>query len=123
IYQLHNPSIPVHNYFPIKIRAEFPDTAKVVMKRFFGSKQDYKKAVYEGGWYKASFREFGNFQLLEDNIPPNIRPIRFRNGMRVRGMIAFAVSDNTEEINRFTALLDGKWLRFSNDKGRTFIYH
>ena len=29
---------------------------------------------------------------------------------------------NTEEIKKFTATLDGTWLRFSNDKGRTFIY-
>jgi hypothetical protein len=36
--------------------------------------------------------------------------------------IAFVVTDNTEEIEKFTALLDGNWLRFTNDKGRTFAY-
>ena len=30
--------------------------------------------------------------------------------------------DNTKELINFRAELDGKWLRFSNDKGRTFIY-
>ena len=27
-----------------------------------------------------------------------------------------------EEIKKFTATLDGNWLRFSNDKGSRFIY-
>ena len=38
------------------------------------------------------------------------------------GRIAFAVKDNTENLENFKAELDGKWLRFTNDKGRTFIY-
>ena len=32
------------------------------------------------------------------------------------------VTDNTEEIKEFTAKLDGKWLCFSNDKGKVFQY-
>ena len=36
--------------------------------------------------------------------------------------LVFVVSDATEELVNFNATLDGQWLRFSNDKGRTFIY-
>ena len=36
--------------------------------------------------------------------------------------LLFVVKDNAEDIKKFTAMLDGKWLRFSNDKGRNFIY-
>ena len=36
--------------------------------------------------------------------------------------IAFVIKDDTEELENFTALLDGKWIRFSNDKGAVFIY-
>jgi hypothetical protein len=36
--------------------------------------------------------------------------------------LAFVIVDATEELENFSAMLDGKWLRFSNDKGRTFIY-
>jgi hypothetical protein len=126
IYQLHNTSVPLQNYFPVKIRANYPlsDTSRVIMKRFSGSKQDYKKAVYENGWYKASFREFGNFQLMIDSIPPNVMPIGFNDGMNMQkaGRIKFAVIDNTEDLKKFTGLLDGNWILFSNDKGRNFIY-
>jgi murein DD-endopeptidase MepM/ murein hydrolase activator NlpD len=127
IYQLHNANIPVQCMYPISIKENFAieDTGKIVMERFFGSKKDFAKANYNKGWYTASFREFGNFQLLVDREPPSIVPIGFRDGMNAAGLkrILFKIKDNTEDIVNFTALLDGKWLRFSNDKGVNFIYN
>ncbi len=126
IYQLHNATVPVHCTYPISIKQNFAiaDTDKIVMERFYGNKKDFVKATYNKGFYTASFREFGNFQLLIDREPPSITAIGFREGMNTAGLsrIIFAVKDNTEEIKNFTALLDGKWLLFSNDKGKNFIY-
>ena len=95
------------------------------MKRFSGNKEDYKKANYENGWYRSAFREFGYFQLMIDSIPPLVIPVGLKEGMNASKLtrIKFAITDNTEEINKFTALLDGNWIRFSNDKGRIFIYY
>ena len=127
IHQLHNTSIPVHCNFPISIKENFAleDTGKIVMKRFAGSKQDYAKAIYKDGWYTASFRDFGNFQLILDREPPTITAIGFRNGMNATNAsrIIFRVKDNTEKIAKFEVLLDGNWLRFTNDKGTSFIYN
>ena len=125
IYQLHNGNVPVHDYFPVKIRNNttlHPD--RMVMHRFWKDKDDYAKAENENGWYKASFRAFGNFELITDTIPPTITAIGFKNGMKAIKLnrIAFVIKDNTEELENFRAELDGKWLRFSNDKGKTFIY-
>ena len=119
IYQLHEATVPVHTYFPISIRQYFPasDTAKIVMKRTYGAKIDYKKASESNGWYTSRFREFGNFQLVKDTIPPVISAVS-KSPVR----LAFSIVDNTEELQNFNAYLDGKWIRFSNDKGRTFIY-
>ncbi len=124
IYQLHNPNVPVHVNFPIKIKATSLLPDKMVMHSFANGKNDYAKAVYENGWYKASFREFGNFQLMVDTLPPTIAPVGFRDGMNCskQSTIKFVILDNTEEIKKFTATLDGNWLRFSNDKGKTFVY-
>jgi hypothetical protein len=129
VYQLHNTSVPVHGYFPISIKAQNALPGKMVMHRFANGKHDYAKAEAvmngkETGWYKASFREFGSFELLADTMPPAITPIGFKNGMNCskQSRIVFVVRDNSEEIKKFTALLDGNWLRFSNDKGSRFIY-
>ncbi len=126
IYQLHNATVPVQCMYPVSIREKFAieDTGKIVMERFYGNKKDFAKANLGDGWYTASFREFGNFQLLVDREPPNIVPVGFRDGINAAGLsrIMFNIKDNTEDILHFTALLDGKWLRFSNDKGINFIY-
>ena len=127
IYQLMNATIPVQTYFPVSIKENFTieDTGKIVMERFYGSKNDFAKAIYKNGWYTSSFREFGNFQLMLDRTPPTILPVGFRDGINAAGLkrILFQIKDNTEDIVNFTALLDGKWLRFSNDKGINFIYN
>lgn len=124
VYQLHYGNIPVHRYFPVSIKCNTENPEKIVMHRFWNGKHDYSATINEKGWYKASFREFGNFQLMEDNTPPAITPVGFKNGMNCSKLsaIKFVIRDNTEEITKFTALLDGEWLRFSNDKGKTFVY-
>ncbi len=129
IFQLHNTTVPVIGYFPITIKASTAWPGKMVMHRSGNGKHDYAKAVpvtmgKEAGWYRASFREFGNFQLMIDTIPPLISPVGFKNGMNSskQSRIVFVVKDNTEEL-KFTATLDGNWLRFSNDKGNRFIYN
>jgi hypothetical protein len=126
VHKVHTPHVPVHDYFTIRIKPDFSieDTGKVIMRRSHGGKDDYKKAYFEKGWYKASFREFGDFELIEDKTPPAITALGFHNGMsseRLR-VIKFTAKDNTEEIRSFSGLVDGKWLLFSNDKGKTFVY-
>ncbi|MFN8242606.1 MAG: M23 family metallopeptidase [Ferruginibacter sp.] len=126
IYRLHHGNVPVQVYFPVSIRANIPKelSDKVVMFRFWNNAKDYAKATNENGWYKASFREFGNFQLLVDTLPPQIVPLGFKEGMNCSKLkkLVFVITDNTEEIKNFSATLDGNWLRFSNDKGRNFVY-
>jgi hypothetical protein len=101
----------------------------MVMYRSWGDKKEWAKAApvtlgNQGGWYESSFRSFGNFQLIEDTIAPTIVSIGLRDGMNAAKLnrIAFVIRDNTKELENFTAFLDGKWIRFSNDKGSTFIY-
>ena len=131
IYRLHNHNVPVQTPFTVKIKdgLVFLPTDKMIMKRFWGDKEEYKKATpateeAEQGWYKADFKQLGNFQLIADNEPPEITPIGFKDGMNTARLnrIIFRVKDNTEEIASFTATLDGKWLRFTNDKAKLFIY-
>lgn len=129
-YLLQSGNIPVQAMFPISIKntnTAYPD--KMVMHRWWGSKDDYAKAApaingKEGDWYKASFRALGNVELLTDITPPTIQPVGFYDGVNAAKLnrIAFVILDNTEELTNFQATLDGRWLRFSNDKGKAFIY-
>lgn len=127
-YYLQDDEVPVQQYYPIKIKGNFniEDTGKIEMKMNSHGRTKFKKAVYKNGWYESSFRDFGVFQLILDKTPPVVTPLwGFRDGADVSKMnrIAFSAIDNTQEIVDFTGLLDGQWLLFSNDKGKTFIYN
>ena len=125
---VHTGLVPVQGYFKIKLKANrnLSDNERnhMVIERKWGSKMDVIKASRENDWWVAKFRSFGNFVLQADTIPPVIRPIGINENSNLAAArsIRFVVSDNTDEFNSFRAELDGKWLRFSNDKGRTFTY-
>ncbi len=96
----------------------------VVMQRFAGKKQEVQKVEWQKGWASAKFREMGSFQLVLDEIPPEIIPVGFASGANMSRLqrMLFIVKDNLDAFGNFRAELDGKWLRFTNDKGRSFIY-
>ena len=117
--------IPAHNAFTVKIKPikNIPDslTGKVLMKRNWNGRTEVSAAKKEGDWYVSSFRAFGDFELIVDNEPPVIGG--FANGANLSQSrsIVFTPKDNNG-IRSFRAEVDGKWLRFTNDKGRSFIY-
>ena len=69
------------------------------------------------------FRDFGNFQLVRDSTPPSIT-MSFSDwsDLSRATRITFTVKDNLQMVKNVRAELDGKWLRFTNDKNKAFIY-
>ncbi|MEJ7766298.1 MAG: M23 family metallopeptidase [Chitinophagaceae bacterium] len=107
---------PLQNILPEK-------KGRIVMQRFAGSDIDVQKVQWQNDWASARFREFGSFQLVVDEEPPVIAPVGVTSGdLGKSSRLAFLVRDNLDSFKNFRAELDGKWLRFTNDKGRTFIY-
>ena len=128
VHVVHTALVPVHGYFIIRLKPDnglqYIKADKLIIQRTWGSKMDVVKPERDGEWFTAKFREFGNFQLLVDNDAPIISPIGIRDNANLSksSQIIFTVTDNMKEIKNFRAELDGKWLRFTNDKGRSFIY-
>jgi hypothetical protein len=99
-------------------------TDKIVMVCFNGAERDVQRPEWQGAWASARFREFGNYQLVEDRTAPIITPLQPMDSVvPVRtGRIAFSVKDDLGAVHNFRAELDGAWLCFSNDKGTAYIY-
>jgi len=96
---------------------------RTVMQRFARETREVRKVEWNNGWAKANFMDFGNFQLLIDTEPPQIIP-NFQNAgnLSKESRIVIVVKDNNGQYKNFRAELDGAWLRFTNDKARSFIY-
>ena len=127
LHSVHSAFIPVHGYFIVKLKASKfvseEDASRIVMERSWGRKKEVVKTNREGEWFVAKFREFGNFQLLLDKVPPQMSTgLKDHANLSGASRIIFIVTDNNHSINNFRAELNRKWLRFTNDKGRVFIY-
>lgn len=118
IHRVHQHTVPVHTWYTLFLKGDhLTDTGRVMMKYTHGTKTDYRKAVWKDGWYAADWRGFGDFQLVHDTIPPVISAVT-----KTSRQLIFTITDDTEELKNFRATLNGKWLRFSNDKGKRFVY-
>lgn len=138
-YAIGAPWIPLLE--PVLVRIQYPhavhagpaagsslaapiDTGHIVMVCFNGTDRDVQRPEWHDGWASARFREFGDFQLVDDRTPPLITPLQPLQGANLSGArrIAFDVKDDLGALHDFIAELDGSWLCFTNDKAKAFIY-
>ncbi|GAB3014768.1 M23 family metallopeptidase [Niabella terrae] len=126
-HQLGAASIPVHANFEVRIKPDRPisasDRDKILIKRTVKN-TSVRKAEWRGDWLTAQFRDFGSFEAVIDNVPPVIPSLGSGSvvDLSKSRRISLTPKDNYG-IASFRAELDGKWLRFTNDKGRTWVYY
>lgn len=124
IYTFLSAAIPSHDSVTVRIKPsenigdEWRD--RIIIKNVSGNKTFVQKAVWQRGWLMARFRQFGSYQAFIDNTPPTINAVA--SDLSGAGRIVFTPTDNFNAIKSFRAELDGQWLRFTNDKGRSWIY-
>lgn len=127
LYALNDPEIPVHGNFTVNLKPteELPGKwyDKVVLQREFGGRKTVRKAKYQDGFLVADFGEFGNFQAFLDLESPKIGGLGSADTLNLSGAssIVLQPTDNFG-IRSFRAELNGEWLRFTNDKGRSYVY-
>jgi hypothetical protein len=127
IHDVQTYQVPVHSMFTVRLKADnaipYPLRDRMLIRKITKTDTDVRKANWELGWYTSSFREFGSFQLIADDIPPQMGVSGITDGANASkaARIVVSVTDNNDAIRNFRAELDGKWLMFSQ-KGRTFTY-
>ena len=125
LFSFLSPSIPSHDSVTVRIRMnDIPVawTDRIVIKNTAGTKTFYKKAEWQkNAWIAAKFRQFGTYQAFVDNEAPTVNapPANLSKLSR----LVFTPRDNLGVIKNFRVEVDGQWLRFTNDKGKTWIYN
>jgi murein DD-endopeptidase MepM/ murein hydrolase activator NlpD len=131
VHQIGASIIPLQDYISVRIKLNRALTTeerqRTVMQRISSSRKQVSVVQWQGDWALASFRDFGQFKLVKDITPPEIVPIGFTKAtastyLKNTRRIVFTVRDNLEQFKNFRAELNGNWLRFTNDKGKNFIY-
>ena len=125
-HQFGDPDIPLHDDMTIRIKpVPVPASLKdKILIRQIGNRTRIRKGVFQKEWVMAKFEECGIFQAFIDTVPPVLNSLGRGDTVDLSpaSRIIFQPSDNFGVIADFTARLDGRWLRFTNDKRRSFIY-
>ena len=127
IIQLHNIYVPLHDAYALSIRTTLPQNDlrrnKIVIQLTSGGNRYTKKGYWQGDWMTASFKNLGTAKLLIDTIAPLIAPVNWKNGKVFSSgqSLVFRCTDNLEELDNCTAILDGNWLLVSK-KSDYFTY-
>jgi len=125
VYSIGSTVIPLQEPLLVRIRTRpAAGKEKVIMVRTEGIRKEAQRPEWLGDWASGRFREFGEFRLVKDTLPPVITPIGIREGavLTKARKIAFRVKDDMGGIRSFRAELDGHWLCFTNDKYLDYIY-
>lgn len=134
-HRFGDPVYPLHSAFSVRLKAIKPVSDalknKLIMTKEWKGARAIRKAEWQNGWIAASFDNLGIFQAFIDTVPPTVNaPVKARLPDRQGtdtldlsplNKIVFTPSDNFA-VRSFRAELDGKWLMFSNDKGKSFVY-
>ena len=123
-FQVQPSYIPVNSSFQVFIKPNGIkiDTGRAIIKRVLKSKVEVKKATFDKNRFIASFKEFGNFQLIEDIEPPVANfNILNANQLKNGDQITLAATDNFKAIRFAEVRCDGNWLMFK-PSGSNYIY-
>ena len=119
--------IPVHDTVQVRLLVNRPLTTaeqgKIIIQRISGKGKSTRAARHDRGWAVAPFGDFGKYQAFIDQTPPTINGLGKGDTVNLSPVnrIVFTPTDNFG-IAGFSAELNGQWLRFTNDKGRSWIY-
>jgi Peptidase family M23 len=127
VHQAGDAAIPLHEDAVVRIRlnkqvpAEWQD--KLLLVRGDRKGTTIRKATWQEQWLSAKFGDFGSFQVMADVLPPQLDELGKGDTVNLSSAkrIVFSPKDNFG-IKSFRAELDSQWIRFTNDKGRNWIY-
>ena len=119
---MYKKRVPIHNSVEIAIKANNIAEKwheKLLMVSVNESSGKYYAAggEYSNGWVKSSIRNFGNYAIVADSIPPKITPLSIENNKTLKETtrIRFKISDDLSGISEIEGFLDGKWALFEYD--------
>ncbi len=132
VHHVHNRLTPLHKYCDIAIQ---PTTLpKHLRDKAFIAKCDKKSSITNMGnkwkdgrlWGKT--RNFGDFCIMVDTIPPSIKPQTFQANMRGKNRMTFRIDDNYATGGGargldYRATVDGQWILMEYDAKNDRLIH
>jgi hypothetical protein len=129
VYHLQNETFPLHSACTLSIKAN--NVPKLLLNKAIIVKVSEnghftgKSSKRENDVIKTQIREFGNYTIAVDTVPPAIKPINVAPNKNVSKQqnLSFKISDNLSGIQSYRGTLNGKWILMKFDaKSNLLVY-
>jgi hypothetical protein len=112
VFTIGSPFVPLNRGVTVSLKpaGKYGMEKSISVYRMVGNTFDYVGGRWVNGSLNFTTREFGQFTILKDTIPPTIQVI-YTNNQAVR----FKIRDNLSGISNFEATINGKWLLLNYD--------
>ncbi|MCU0419429.1 MAG: M23 family metallopeptidase [Cyclobacteriaceae bacterium] len=100
---------PLQSEVKVKLKTERSYGPKAAVYLGSGA-YEYRGGTFENGYVTFDTRDWGNFTILEDSIPPTVYRIRC-----TPASARFRIRDNLSGIAKYEANINGEWLLMSYD--------
>lgn len=131
VHRIHDKFTPVHDYITLSIKARnlperLKDNALIVKINDDGKGFKSAGGKWESnGYVTTKIREFGNYSISIDTIPPKINPVQAEAFKNLTGQkkVKFIIIDEMSGIASYRCTLNGKWILMEYDAKNDLLFY
>jgi hypothetical protein len=120
VFNIGSRTTPLNRSINVIMRPETKyewSTKHAVYRKAGKQAYSYLGGGWENGGVHFATREFGDFVIMKDEIPPTIKPVSVNNYIA-----KFKIKDNLSGINKYEANINGEWLLMLYDPKTATIW-
>jgi hypothetical protein len=127
IHRVHRNMTPIHIYCKLKIKPEKYIDDQLRKKCLLVTFDDQGEMVsaggeYENGFVTSSIRQFGDYKVALDTVPPEVKPL-YGSGIKNKPRLGFRVKDDLSGISSYRGELNGEWVLMEHDAKNDLLYY
>lgn len=114
LFILHDQLTPLHSNCSLRI--DVPDLAigirdkALIVRMDDGGRPSAVGGKYADGALTAQVRQFGNYTVMLDSVPPTISNVDLRSDMKGRNGFTLKIADNLAGIDSWKGQINGDWI-------------
>ncbi len=119
VYSIGSRNVPLNKTILVSLKTQkkYAQGPSVAVYRLAGKGYTYIGGEWINDRVNFNTREFGDFTILQDTVPPTIKQV-FVNGSTAR----FKIKDNLSGIAYYEGMVNGKWVLMHYDNKNGIIW-
>ena len=128
ITNLHDPLTPLNLAGHLSLKADAASANGHTDKLLIVKLDDKSKpspigGTYQDGWVGSKVKNFGDYTVMIDTVPPKVVAVELKTVMTGRDSIRIQVTDDLSGVAQWVGKLDGEWILFEYDPKKKLITH